>query len=71
MAGQPKRFKKKEFENYVLDYFADIYEQQTQDGTDLSRLVCNIKGSLGHRIALIEALKVYPVLNVRIAKTLF
>ena len=45
--------------------------QQTQDGTDLSRLVCNIKGSLGHRIALIEALKVYPVLNVRIAKTLF
>ena len=33
MAGQPKRFKKKEFENYVLDYFADIYEQQTEDGT--------------------------------------
>ncbi|MBQ5545246.1 MAG: hypothetical protein IIU00_06165 [Clostridia bacterium] len=33
VAGQPKRFKKKEFENYVLDYFADIYEQQTEDGT--------------------------------------
>ena len=45
--------------------------QQTQDGTDLSTKVCNIKGSLGHRIALIEALTVYPVLNFRIAKTLF
>ena len=33
VAGQPKRFKKKDFENYVLEYFADIYEQQTEDGT--------------------------------------
>lgn len=45
--------------------------QETHDGTDLSAKVCNIKGTLGHRIALVEALKVYPVLSVRFAKTLF
>lgn len=45
--------------------------QQTNDGTDLSTKVCNIKGTLGHSVALVEALKVYPVLSVRFAKTLF
>jgi len=44
--------------------------QQTQDGTDLED-VCNIKGTMGHSIALVEALKLYPVLSVRFAKTLF
>ena len=44
--------------------------QQTQDGTDLED-VCNIKGTMGHSIALVEALKIYPVLSVRFAKTLF
>jgi hypothetical protein len=45
--------------------------QQTQDGTDLSEDICNVKGTLGHSVALVEALKIYPVLSVRIAKTLF
>lgn len=45
--------------------------QQTNEGTDLSTKVCNVKGTLGHRVALVEALKVYPVLSVRFAKTLF
>ena len=45
--------------------------QETHDGTDLSTKVCNIKGTMGHSIALVEALKVYPVLSVRFAKTLF
>ena len=45
--------------------------QQTHDGTDLSTEVCNIKGTMGHSIALVEALKIYPVLSVRFAKTLF
>lgn len=45
--------------------------QQTHDGTDLSSEICNIKGTMGHSIALVEALKVYPVLSVRFAKTLF
>ena len=45
--------------------------QETHDGTDLSSKVCNIKGTMGHSIALVEAIKVYPVLSVRLAKTLF
>ena len=45
--------------------------QQTHDGTDLSSEICNIKGTMGHSIALVEALKIYPVLSVRFAKTLF
>jgi len=45
--------------------------QVMHDGTDLSSKIASIKGSLGHRIALVEALKIYPVLSVRFAKTLF
>jgi hypothetical protein len=45
--------------------------QETHDGTDLSEDICNVKGTLGHSVALVEALKLYPVLSVRIAKTLF
>jgi len=45
--------------------------QVTHDGTDLSRDVKNYKGDLKGTVDLIEKLKVFPVLSVRIAKTLF
>ena len=45
--------------------------QVTNDGTDLSTKVTNINGSMGTTVDLVKALVVYPVLNVRIAKTLF
>lgn len=36
MAGQPKKFSKTEFENYVFDYFDMIYNSQTDDdSTDI------------------------------------
>jgi hypothetical protein len=37
----------------------------------LSKDVTDIPGSLGDYVSVIKALKVYPVLSVRIAKTLF
>lgn len=35
MAGQPKKFKKKEFENFVLEYFDEIYNVQSGDNADI------------------------------------
>jgi len=35
MAGQPKKFKKKEFEDFVLEYFDKIYNAQTEDSADI------------------------------------
>lgn len=46
-------------------------EQVTNDGTDLSQKVTNIKGSMGTTVDAVKFLKVYPVLSVRFAKTLF
>ena len=45
--------------------------QRMHDGMDLSRDVKNIPGSFGDIVGVIDFLKVYPVLNVRFAKTLF
>ncbi len=46
-------------------------QQVTHDGTDLSQKVTNIKGSMGTTVDAVKFLKVYPVLSVRFAKTLF
>ena len=43
----------------------------THDGTDLSRDVENIGGKVGTYVDLIKAFKVFPVLNVRITRTIF
>jgi hypothetical protein len=45
--------------------------QRMHDGMNLSKDVTDIPGSLGDYVSVIKALKVYPVLSVRIAKTLF
>lgn len=45
--------------------------QNMHDGMNLSKDVTDIPGSLGDYVSVIEKLKVYPVLSVRIAKTLF
>ena len=45
--------------------------QRLHNGMNLSKDVTNIPGSMGTCVELIEALKVYPVLNVRFAKTIF
>lgn len=44
--------------------------QRMHDGTDLSDL-SNIYGTLGSCVSVFKALKVYPVLSVRFAKTIF
>lgn len=43
----------------------------THDGTSLTKDVEGIGGKVGRYAAIIESLKVYPVLNVRISKTIF
>lgn len=43
----------------------------THDGTDLSKDVENIGGKVGTYVDLLKAFKVFPVLNLRITKTLF
>ena len=45
-------------------------KQRMHDGTSLSDL-SNIHGALGDYVKVINSLKVYPVLNVRFAKTIF
>ena len=45
-------------------------KQRMHDGTDLSDL-SNIYGTLGSCVSVFNALKVYPVLSVRFAKTIF
>ena len=45
--------------------------QRMHDGMDLSRDVKDIPGVFGDIVGVIDFLKVYPVLNVRFAKTLF
>lgn len=35
VAGQPKKFKKKEFEEFVFEYFNEIYNAQTDDNADI------------------------------------
>jgi hypothetical protein len=45
--------------------------QRMHDGTNLSKDVTNIPGALGDYVGVIKALKVYPVLSVRFAKTIF
>ena len=45
-------------------------KQRMHDGTDLSDL-SNIYGTLGSCVSVFKALKVYPVLSVRFAKTIF
>ena len=44
--------------------------QRMHDSTDLSDL-SNIYGTLGSCVSVFDALKVYPVLSVRFAKTIF
>ena len=44
-------------------------KQRMHDGTDLADL-SNIYGSLGSCVSVFKALKVYPVLSVRFAKTI-
>jgi len=43
----------------------------THDGTDLARDVDNIKGKVGTYVDVIKKFKVFPVLNLRLAYTLF
>lgn len=43
----------------------------THDGTDLTHDVEDIPGGVGTDVRLIGALKVYPVLNIRLTRTLF
>ena len=43
----------------------------THDGTDLASDVENIGGKVGTYVDLIKAFKVFPVLNVRITRTIF
>jgi hypothetical protein len=43
----------------------------THDGTDLSKDVENIRFKVGDYVDLLKKFKVYPVLNVRITKSLF
>lgn len=45
--------------------------QTVHDGINLSKDVEDISGTIGTYVSVIEALKVYPVLSVRFAKTLF
>ena len=45
--------------------------QRLHDGTDLSKDLTNIPGKMGDVISFTKALKVYPVLSVRFAKTIF
>ncbi len=45
-------------------------KQRMHDGTDLADL-SNIYGTLGSCVSVFNALKVYPVLSVRFAKTIF
>ena len=45
--------------------------QRMHDGTNLSKDVTDIPGTLGGYVDFIKALKVYPVLSVRFAKTIF
>jgi hypothetical protein len=44
--------------------------QLMHDGTNLSDL-SNIYGTMGTCVSVFKALKVYPVLSVRFAKTIF
>ena len=43
----------------------------THDGTDLANDVENIRGKVGDYVKLIKGVKAFPVLNVRITRTLF
>lgn len=43
----------------------------THDGTNLSKDVKNIQGKVGDYIDLFKSFKVFPVLNVKITKTIF
>lgn len=43
----------------------------THDGTDLAKDVEDIGGKVGAYVDLLKAFKVYPVLNVRVTKTIF
>jgi hypothetical protein len=45
--------------------------QRLHDGTDMSKDLTNIPGAMGNVISFTKALKVYPVLSVRFAKTIF
>ena len=45
--------------------------QRLHDGTNLSKDITNIPGTFGNYVGIIKALKVYPVLSVRFAKTIF
>lgn len=45
--------------------------QRMHDGTNLSKDVSNIPGALGDYVSVIKFMKVYPVLSVRFAKTIF
>ena len=43
----------------------------THDGTDLANDVENIRGKVGDYVKLIKGVKAFPVLNIRITRTLF
>lgn len=43
----------------------------THDGTDLVHDITNIEGQMGQYIALLNQFKAYPIINLRITRTLF
>ncbi|MBO4719247.1 MAG: hypothetical protein J5658_05170 [Prevotella sp.] len=43
----------------------------THDGTDLAKEVKNVRGKVGDYVDLVKGVKVFPVLNVRVTRTLF
>ena len=43
----------------------------THDGTDLAKDVKNIRSTVGDYVDLIKGVKVFPVLNVRVTRTIF
>jgi hypothetical protein len=45
--------------------------QRLHDGIDMSKDLTNIPGAMGNVISFTKTLKVYPVLSVRFAKTIF
>ena len=45
--------------------------QRLHDGADLSKNVIHIPGSMGRVVGIAEAMKVFPVISVRFAKTIF
>ena len=54
-----------------LMFWGGTPDVSTHDGTSLTKDVENIGGKVGRYAAIFEDLKVYPVVNLRISKTIF